>query len=435
MENASQPETPQPPQAVPLKIFGVGNAGLNLLRQTAPLISTGAVFAAVNTDAGSLESCAGMETLCLESRPLRGLGTGADPERGRDAAEQNLPLLKSACAGARSVFILAGLGGGTGTGVSPYLARVAKDAGALVLAFVTQPFDCEGNRRIRQAQQGLEELRAVADAVICLPNQKLFRLMDENTSVVDAFRLSDELLAECAAGVWRLMTSRALIQIHFDDLCAFLGGAHGETFFATADASGPARSAGVVEKLLSHPMLDSGAILSEADAVLVSIIGGSDLTIAEVNTVMKHVNDKCRRAQVLMGAALDDSFQGRISVTLVATKKTESLAARAGLNESEHAAGMIRETPVSPLPHAAESRRHARVVSQASDSAADRREEAAGGAGTRGRRGTRTGPRLRQGQLPLEIVSKGRFDKSEPTIHKGEDLDVPTYIRRGVALN
>src|ERR1019366_704464 len=141
----------------------------------------------------------------LESKLLRGLGSGGDADRGRALAEEQFSTLKSACEGANVVFILSGLGGGAGTGISPVLARAAKEAGALVLAFVTLPFDCEGNRRQQQARRGLELLKAEADGVICLPNQKVLKLIDENTGVIETFRAANELLAEGVGGVWRLM--------------------------------------------------------------------------------------------------------------------------------------------------------------------------------------------------------------------------------------
>ena len=218
----------------------------------------------------------------LETKLLRGLGTGGDPERGRAIAEEQFATLKTACEGADVILIVAGLGGGAGSGISPVLARAAKETGALVLAFVTLPFVCEGNRRQQQAQQSLEQLKSVADGVICLPSQKTFKLIDENTSVLDTFRITGGLLVEGVRGVWRLLTRPGLIQIHFDDLCALVRDRHSESAFAFVEAAGAARSREVVEKLLAHPLLDEGRALAESDAVLVSLMGGKDLTMAEV---------------------------------------------------------------------------------------------------------------------------------------------------------
>ena len=177
----------------------------------------------------SLAASSAAEKVHLETQLLRGLGTGGDPDRGRALAEEQLPKLKSLCEGADVVFILAGLGGGAGTGISPVLARAAKEAGALVLGFVTTPFDCEGGRRQRLAQHGLAELKAAADGVICLPNQKVFKMIDENTSVLETFKITNDFLADGVRGVWRLLMHKGLIEIHFADLAALLRDRHAES--------------------------------------------------------------------------------------------------------------------------------------------------------------------------------------------------------------
>ncbi|HLP77704.1 MAG TPA: hypothetical protein VK327_12390, partial [Candidatus Paceibacterota bacterium] len=195
------------------------------------------------------------------------------------------------------------------------------------------------------------------------------------------------------------------------------------------------RAREVIDRLLAHPMLDDGRTLSESDAVLVSIVGGTDLTMAEINRVMEHINGKCVRAQVVMGAAVDQQFQDRLSVTLVATREPEVPAAKAVSGEPSNAevrqpaAGFDTAFERSQTP-----RPPSRFVPPPPAMSQEKMEQIANRTGGSGR-GRKTAPRFRQSQLPLEIISKGRFDKSEPTIHKGEDLDVPTYIRRGVALN
>ena len=296
-------------KSISVKVFGVGGAGINVMELMLKESLPGVGFVAVNTDAQSLAASSAAEKVHLETQPLRGLGTGGDPDRGRALAEEQLPKLKSLCEGADAVFILAGLGGGAGTGISPVLAGAAKEAGALVLGFVTTPFDCEGGRRQRLAQYGLAELKAAADGVISLPNQKVFKMIDENTSVLETFKITNDLLAAGVRGVWRLLMHKGLIEIHFSDLAALLRDRHGESCFAVAEAMGPTRSREVMDKLLAHPMLDGGQMLGESDAVLVSLIGGPDLTMAEVNRVMEQVNRQCEHAQVIMGAAIDGAFK------------------------------------------------------------------------------------------------------------------------------
>ena len=421
---------------VSLKIFGVGGAGLSMLKQIATGALPDAACVAVGTPAEVAAATAGLERIILESKSSGEPGTGGEPGQGRASAEENMPQLKAACNGAEVVFIVAGLGGGAGTGISPVLARVAKEAGALVLAFVTLPFDCEGNRRRSRARHGLDQLKAEADGVICLPNQKVLKLIDDNTSVIDTFKRTGELLADGVGGVWRLLARRGLIEIHFAELRALLRDHHGESAFATAEAAGAARSREVVDKLFAHPMLDGGKTLAESDAVLVSLTGGPDLTMAEVNRVMEPINSKCARAQVLMGAAIDESFRERLAITVIAARRGES-SARAGFDEAAYggAAALAERPEPQPPNRAPGARRHSRFLPPPPALPPEKMEQLMAGQPPVPGRSRKASAKMRQGQLPLEIIAKGRFDKSEPTIHKGEDLDVPTYIRRGVALN
>lgn len=423
------PATLEPARLPATKVFGVGSAGVGLLEVINREEFAGANFVAVNTDATSLAGSTVALKIHLETKLLRGLGTGGDPERGRAIAEEQFATLKTACEGADVVFIVAGLGGGAGSGITPVLARAAKETGALVLAFVTLPFVCEGNRRHQQAQQSLDQLKSIADGVVCLPCQKTFKLIDENTSVLDTFRITGKLLIEGVQGVWHLLTRPGLIQIHFDDLCALLRNRHSESAFASVDASGPARSREIVDKLVNHPLLDEGRVLAESDAVLVSMMGGKDLTMAEVGRVMEQISRHCERAQIIMGAAVDEAMKTHLSVTVIAAKQNSAVKNAASGNnfKSEEYADMSLLA----------KRRHAVVPPGDSGPqpalTLEQREQVLARHGSG--RGRKAASRMRQAQLPLAIISKGRFDKSEPTIHKGEDLDIPTYIRRGVALN
>jgi cell division protein FtsZ len=411
------------PRTRAIKIFGVGGAGIVLGDALNQSEFSGASFAAIDTDAQSLAASSATVKIHLETKLLRGLGTGGDPERGHALAEEQLSTLKAACEGADVVFIVAGLGGGAGSGISPVLARAAKESGALVLAFVTFPFICEGNRRQQQASDCLERLRPVADGVICLPNQKAFKLIDENTSVFDTFRITGGLLVEGIRGVWQLLTRPGLIQIHFDDLCRIVRDRHSECSFAFVETSGPARSREIMEKLLAHPLLDEGRALTGANAVLVSLTGGKDLTMAEVNRVMEKIGQQCESAQIIMGAAIDSGMANKLSVALIAAKNPASTvdsstdASKQDILPIETNGDGLPENPRFGNRSLPSSPTHTRepIVSRP----VRKRDKG----------------KLLQTQLPLAIVTKGRFDKSEPTIHKGEDLDIPTYIRRGVPLN
>ena len=416
----------EPVQVPAVKIFGVGSAGVTMLDLLNSADFADAGFVAVNTDAPSLAASSAPVKIQLETKLLRGLGTGGDPERGGAIAEEQFATLKTACEGADVVFVVAGLGGGAGSGISPVLARAAKEAGALVLAFVTLPFVCEGNRRQQQAQQGLDRLKSVADGVISLPCQKTFKLIDENTSVLDTFRITGGLLVESVRGVWCLLTRPGLIRIHFDDLCALVRDRHSESVFASVDATGPARAREVVEKLIAHPLLDEGRALAESGAVLVSLMGGKDLTMAEVNRVMEQIGRHCERAEIIMGAAVDETQKNRLSVTVIAAKQNPVPMELPPLGASGDSSEQVTARGIA-------ARSGSRCGSSSPGLTSEQREQILTQRG--GGRGRKGGPKMRQAQLPLAIITKGRFDKSEPTIHKGEDLDIPTYVRRGIALN
>ncbi len=384
---------------------------------------------ALNTDAQALAKVIVQNKHVIGFKLNHGLGAGGDPERGRAAAQEDMEQLRAICDGADIVFVLAGLGGGTGTGAAPVLAQAAKEKGALVLAVVTLPFEFEGGRRQRQAQLGFQQLKAAADAVICLPNQKLFKLLDEKTGMSEAFRISNGLLTEGVCGVWRLLAQTGLINVDFADLCSVTRGRHAESSFASAEASGDRRVEQIIEKLLSHPLLENGQMLNASDAVLVSVTGGSDLAMTEINRLMEQINRNCENAHLILGAAIDENYAGRLAVTLIATRK-----------HSETIKVMGPESAVEPVnvPDTKHFLNPKDSVRAGNTYAAPARLTLSNEKKVQlfgEEQGVRKKFSRLQGELPLEIVSKGRFEKSEPTLRHGEDLDVPTYIRRGVALN
>jgi len=425
-----------------IKVLGVGGAGCNAVNYLATQSLTGLSFALLNTDAAALEQSTVEPKLVLGAKSARGLGAGGDPERGRAAAEEDIANIRALCEGHEMVFVIAGLGGGTGTGASPVVAQVAKEAGALVLSIVMLPFDCEGLRRQRQAYLGLHDLKGVADGVICLPNQKIFKLIDEKTSLLDAFQLTNEFVAQGVRGIWRLLSRPGLINVDFADLRAVLQGRHGQSSLATAEAKGDNRVREVVEKLFAHPLIEAGQALTEASAVLVSIAGGPEMALTDVNRIMEQINRQCEQAHIIMGAAVDEDLRDRLIVTLVASRRPEraepvpAVAAQDGLpvEGPSHSADLLElqaQIDITANP----SRPPSKFVAPPPAMTLEKREQLLSQQASVGARQRKNVARMRQGQLPLEIISKGRFDKSEPTIHKGEDLDVPTYIRRGAALN
>jgi cell division protein FtsZ len=414
------------PSRTPLRIFGVGDTGLSVIQLLIQDGVSAEACVAVNTESPALDASAAHKKVRLETKRLRGLGSGGDPERGRQAAEERVEELQALCQEVDVVFIIGGLGGGSGTGIGPVLARLAKSAGSLVLAFVTLPFECEGTRRQSLAEEGLDELKAIADGVVCLPNQNIFKLIEENTTVLETFKITNRLLADGVQGLWRLLSFKGLIEIPLEEICGVLQDRHSESAFAVAEASGPGRSEQMLTKLFAHPMLEEGRAITDAEVVLVSLTGGTDLTITEVNRVMEQIKLRCESAQVLMGACIDEQYGNRLAATLITSKKPLSEPLPTGRAEALDSLLLERKGTAKPNsrflppPPTLGPEQVQRLLSRQA----------------RGKSGPRKGSsRMRQTQLPLEIVSKGRFDKSEPTIHKGEDLDVPTYIRRGVPLN
>ncbi len=419
-----------------LKVFGLGGAGCNAAGFASQAGFAGVEFLAVNTDSQSLEACAAANRFVLGATKTRGLGAGGDPELGRASAEEDAERIRAFCAGADIVFLLAGLGGGTGTGAAPVFARIARECGALVLALVTLPFEFEGARRQTQAQAGLKLLKTHADAVICLPNQKLSKMLDDNTSVLEAFKISNALLADGLRGIWRMLTQTGLINVDFADLCSVTRGRHAAGFFATAEASGDKRVEQVIEKLLAHPLLDSGHVLTESDALLVSVVGGRDILMSEIHKLMEPIHRQSENAHIIFGAAIDEAFAGRLSVTLIASsRRPEEEHVPAPQNTRVSASEPVTETLESMQfldPAKSERPPASRFVAPPPELTAEKKEHLMRGHSSRSRK--RITSRL-QKELPLEIIHKGRFEKSDPTIRNGEDLDVPTYIRRGVSLN
>jgi cell division protein FtsZ len=430
MDNIKKTDESVIRKSISIKVWGVGGAGCNAVSALDASVLAGVDIAAVNTDSQSLDQAAVPNKVVLGAKRTRGLGAGGDPELGRASAEDDLAKLAPMCAGADMVFILAGLGGGTGTGAAPVLARMARESGALVLSIVTLPFEFEGRRRQQQALEGLDSLKAASDAVICLPNQKLFKLLDEKTSVVESFKISNSLLADGLYGVWRLLTRTGLINIDFADLCSVTRGRHAASSFATAEASGDRRAEQIVEKLLAHPLLDGGQVLSESDAVLVSIVSGPDLTLVEIDKMMEPLKRQCENAHIIFGAAIDEKLSQKLSVTLIASCRppTEERLAPA---PSSPDASNVKATPLHFLDKTSTPRPPTRISPPPPEMTTEQKEHLLKAQNAKDKKKL---SRM-QKELPLEIVFKGRFEKSEPTVRHGEDLDLPTYIRRGVPLN
>jgi cell division protein FtsZ len=419
-----------------ITVFGIGNAGCNAVVNLARNGMAGVRFVGVGTHARLLGQSEIPEKLLLAGKLRRGLGAGGDPEQGRMAAASDLELLRGYCEGADVVMLVAGLGGGTGSGATPEIAQLAKESGALVLGVVMLPFEWEGGRRQHQANEALQLIKARTDSVISISNQRLLRLIDEDTGVVEAFDIINRYVEEGVRSVWRLLVCPSLVRVDFGDLCAVTRGRHSESCLATAEARGMNRAGELVERLMRHPLLDNGQAMVEAETLLVSLVGGRDLSLAEVSLVMDQVRHHAGGAQVIAGTAIDEALGDRLYVTLIASRPSPVLA-QAGARELDSVRSLARVAVDEIQPRSTRQGTQNPSVSRfgigASEVTSEQQEQLVTRLG--GSHISRRGQRWQQGVLPLENVTKGRFEKSEPTIYRGEDLDVPTFIRHGVALN
>lgn len=425
------------------RVIGVGGGGCNVVAHLAEQPLDGVEFALMNTDSAAISQLSGGRRFVLGERSMRGLGAGGDPERGRAAAEEDAGAIRELCQKADVVFVVAGMGGGTGTGAAPVVARVAREVGALVVGIVVTPFDCEGRARQRRASHGLQQLRATADAVICLPNQKVLQMANENTSLVEAFRIANEFVGQGVKGVWRMLHRPGLINVDFADLCAVLRGRHADSSLASAEAQGENRASVVLERLLAHPLIDGGTGLSESSHMLVCLVGGADLSMRDVNHITEQLRRHAEHANIVLGTSIDDTFKDRIAVTVMSSRSASGAPApqddsdepgvivadesgRKAPAEDVHEP-LLREENLGKSPKVS-----SRFVAPAPESTPEMVQRLASQSTPRGRRRQDI---WKQGTLNLEIVSKGRFEQSEPTIHHGQDLDIPTFVRRGVTLN
>jgi cell division protein FtsZ len=367
---------------------------------------------------------AGVEAIQIGADVTHGLGAGGDVELGARAAQQDSERLTAAMQHADVVFITAGLGGGTGGGASPVVARLAKEQGALVLAFVAMPFGFEGERRQHQALTSLEQLKAQADAVICIPNNKLFKLLGDNASVMDAFRRSDGIVVSGAQAIWQLLSRKGLINLDFAALRATLGSKHCEGLFSHGEGQGQDKAREAVKNLLENPIFDGGDAMARAEGLLVSILGGPDLTLADVQRAVEPLSRTANRAHLIMGAAVDEGFRGRMAITvIVATNIVSKRGLPATLAKTTLPRRAVETFPSrGGLVAAGRAGRATTASTAGSASKQDAVEHRKGSA------------KAKQETFQLDGISRGRFDKSEPTLYDGEDLDVPTFIRRGVSL-
>jgi len=392
-----------------IKVVGVGGGGGNALNNMIRSGLQGVEFIAANTDAQALQHNLAPLKVQLGPESTTGLGCGAKPDLGRSSALEVTERLESLLAGTDMVFVTAGLGGGTGTGAAPVVAKVAKELGALTVGVVTRPFLFEGKVRMRNAEQGLDELHSVVDTVITIPNQRLLALAGKNTAIRDAFRLADDVLFNAVRGISDLITIHGLINLDFADVRTIMN-EMGVALMGTGVARGEDRAVEAARAAISSPLLEDLSI-DGAHGVLINITGGPDLTLYEVNEASTLIQEAAHQeANIIFGAVIDEGMpEGEMRVTVIATGLDDGRMRRAVPEQTSDS-----RSNVMPL------RREAQSAPQAPAPAA-------------------TAERAPVPEAQLDLGSAVREPAREPRRRGGDDfvspfedeLDVPTFIRRG----
>jgi len=468
-KNYSLPERAE--EFIPIKIVSVGGAGLNALDRIVLDGLEGAEVLAVNTDVQSLASSVAAHKVQLGRTVTRGLGAGGDPELGYQSAFESTEEIREALTGARMIFICAGLGGGTGSGAAPYVAHLAREAGALVLAFATLPFAFEGRRRNAQAREALGRLNEIANAVVCFENDQMGDMVAPHAGIHQAFSKADTTISQSIRSIVNLIQRPGLIRIGFDDLLSALRSRNGRCLFGFGESDSDNRAHDALAQALKSPLMDRGRTLADAARVLVQVAGGPAMTLSEVEIVMKelgrHVNEE---TQILFGTAVDGRLGDCLSVTIISSfTADEDLPQTQPPLSSAPAMPAVWEEPreappkieVEPEPASVEDFQSAEdtpveepnfpevetapapPVESVSNSfeVVDPPEPPPVSAPRRKppppkeeKVSTEKSIQAKQEVLQFEPVNRGRFEKSEPTIVEGEDLDVPTYLRKKIKV-
>ncbi len=388
-------------QKAKLKVIGIGGAGGNATNRMIQAGMQGVDFIAINTDAQDLENNAAEHKIQIGKSLTKGLGAGAKAEIGREAVEADEEAVQAILEDADMAFVTAGMGGGTGTGATPMVAKLSRDMGILTVGIVTLPFNFEGPKRMSRALEGIAELRQTCDTVIAIPNQKLMSIVETDTTVVEAFKMADSILHQAAKGISDLINVHGLINLDFADVETIMK-KMGEAIMGTGVAQGEERAVLAAQQAISSPLLDNASI-SGAQGVLVNITGSPDLTLLEVDAATNIVFEEAGKdANIIFGAVIDPSLGDEIRVTVIAT----------GFNQGQHIADSEPEVDQVIVP----TQRQTREIQEEINAPvfAQQQEPAT---------------------LPAETLQPEapqpsfKFDDTKTAIY-GEDLDVPAFIRR-----
>jgi len=383
-----------------IKVVGIGGGGVNAVNRMIEVGLKGVEFIAINTDAQALLMSDADVKLDIGRELTRGLGAGANPDVGQQAAEDHSDEIEEVIKGADMVFVTAGEGGGTGTGGAPVVARIARSLGALTIGVVTRPFAFEGRRRANSAEEGIANLREEVDTLIVIPNDRLLSISDRNVSVLDAFKQADQVLLQGVSGITDLITTPGLINLDFADVKSVMANA-GSALMGIGSARGEDRSVAAAEMAVSSPLLE--ASIDGAHGVLLSIAGGSDLGLFEINEAAALVAEAVHPdANIIFGATIDDALGDEVRVTVIAAGFDGGMPKRA------HEGAVLRRTPPAPQQTQAETRAAAAAVATQRQ---DEKEKVPAGA-------TPVAPTP---TTPRPAPKQMQFDD--------DDLDVPDFLK------
>jgi cell division protein FtsZ len=412
---------------VGIKLLGIGGGGSNAVDRLKMENLDRLQLAVINTDFKALSTSPVQDKVLIGTSVTRGLSAGGDPALGYAAADADRDKLAEIVRDTDLVFLVAGLGGGTGSGATPVVAEVAMEAGALVIAFVTLPFSFEGGRRRKQAEEALAELRGNCHAVIPLSNDLLLQEGTEQTSVLDAFARADAWIGRGVKSIWGMLARTGLINLDFQALRQAFQQRGGKTLFGLGVGEGENAALAAFNDLKQCPLLHTPEFARKADRLMVNITGGADLSLTRVNELMTAVTEEFgKEAHVIMGAVIDESLQGRVEVCVLGTtdlggrnfvrrppapaRKPEKLAATSTSTAAE-------SNPTVKTTLTAESGSRSPVLATTVHSSVKKPEQEEFGFGGAG-----------------ADASRGSFDKSDRNLFEGQDLDVPTYLRKGVKI-
>lgn len=438
--NRSLPGASAPIEPIPVKIVGIGGAGSSALDRMLLDGVEASDLVAVNTDVQSLTASVAAQKIQLGNALTHGLGAGGDPEVGMQATEIALPAIHEAIEGSKIVFLVAGLGGGTGSGAAPLIANAAREDGALVIGIVTLPFTFEGRRRGLQARSALDQLRRICHAVIVFENDRMSELIIPKAGIQQAFIQADHCISECIRALLSMISRPGVIKVGIDEVFTALKNQDPQCLFGHGESDGENRAHEALARALKNPLMERGKLLEEAANVLVYIAGAASLTLAEVEMIMTELNRHIKeRTQILLGASLDARLGNRLTVTILSSVGSGappeyiplSLPPRRQLAPEDPSSQPAQELPGIGQVEAVESVTSvvieevdlpSKLAVQSDLIAPDPKSNGAA---------SKKSKEVHQQDLQFESVSRGRFEKSEPTIVEGHDLDIPTILRKG----